>query len=256
MTYSSALIRLRFRRRVHRFACCFLTTSLSLQRRQDVVTLTSDSDVGLLLADASLLYLGTLHGVAVEAGDLVADAAIAEPLVALSLRDLFGLLGDDEYGLAGYASQMLHWRRTSRFCPVCGHETIEREGDWGRLCPSCAHISYPHVTPATLILIHDGADRILLGHKPGWGDRYSILAGFVEPGESLEECVLRETMEEVGVVIDDLEYAGSQPWPYPHQLMIGFKARWISGDVRFDGVELDDARIGSRRNLCRASLRR
>ncbi len=110
-----------------------------------------------------------------------------------------------------------------------------------RRCAQCGHERFPQVSPAVLILVHDGADRILLAHKPGWGDRYSILAGFVLPGESLEECVQREVEEEVGVRVTDLQYVGSQPWPFPHQLMIGFTARHRSGDIRIDTLELDHA---------------
>ena len=163
-----------------------------------------------------------------------------ESWAAVSLRALFGQVSDAEYGLAGYASQMLYWQRTSGFCPVCGHRTEPREGDWGRHCPECGHVAYPHVTPATLILVHDGP-RMLLGHKPGWGTRYSILAGFVEPGEGLEDCVRREVREEVGLELGALAYAGSQPWPYPHQLMIGFTAQYASGTIQVDGEEIDHA---------------
>ena len=186
------------------------------------------------------LYLGTLDGTACLAAEFEPDLDPPEGWVARSLRDLYGQLSEAEYALAGYASQMLYWRRTSGFCPVCGHRTEAREGDWGRLCPECSHISYPHVTPATLILVYDGP-RLLLAHKPGWGTRYSILAGFVEPGESLEECVRREAREETGIELTELEYAGSQPWPYPHQLMVGFTARYDGGEIRVDGVELDHA---------------
>ena len=186
------------------------------------------------------IYLGTLAGVPCLAAEADPDPEVPEGWEAISLRALFGQVGDAEYAIAGYASQMLYWRRTSGFCPVCGHRTEPKEGDWGRRCPECGHVAYPHVTPATLILIHDGP-RLLLGHKPGWGTRYSILAGFAEPGESLEECVHREVGEEVGLQIDDLAYAGSQPWPYPHQLMIGFTACYVSGEIQVDGEEIDHA---------------
>jgi NAD+ diphosphatase len=96
------------------------------------------------------------------------------------------------------------------------------------------------VTPAILVLVHDG-DRVLLTHKPGWGKRYSCIAGFVEPSESLEECVQREVSEEVGLEIADVSYVGSQPWPFPHQLMVGFTTRYVGGTIRLDERELDDA---------------
>jgi len=187
-----------------------------------------------------LLYLGTLGGIPCIAADFDPDLEIPNGWSAVGVRSLFGQLSEAEYALAGYALQMLYWRRTSGFCPVCGCRTQAREGDWGRLCPDCGHVSYPHVTPATLILVADGP-RLLLAHKPGWGPRYSILAGFVEPGESLEECVRREVREESQLEITGLAYAGSQPWPYPHQLMIGFTAEYAGGEILVDGEELDHA---------------
>ena len=188
------------------------------------------------------LYLGTLDGRPCVADDLGADTPLPPGCRLVPLRSLYGQLGGPEYALTGYASQMLYWRRTSGFCPVCGHATEARPGDWGRRCPQCGHAAYPHISPAVLILVHDGAGNILLGHKPGWGARYSILAGFVEPNESLEDCVRREANEEAGLVLTDIAYAGSQPWPFPHQLMVGFTARSVGGDVRADAEELDDVR--------------
>jgi NAD+ diphosphatase len=113
-------------------------------------------------------------------------------------------------------------------------------GGWGRQCPNCDHITYPPVTPAILVLVHDG-ENVLLVHKPDWGKRYSIIAGFVEPGESLEGCVQREVREEVNVEVSDIRYIGSQPWPFPHQLMVGFTARYVLGEIRPDQQELDRA---------------
>jgi NAD+ diphosphatase len=136
---------------------------------------------------------------------------------------------------------MVAWQNDARFCPSCGQPTVAVDHDWGRVCGACGKVRYPPVSPAVLALIHDG-DRILMARKPGWGTRYSIFAGFVEPGESLEDCVRREVMEEAGVVVEGPVYKGSQPWPYPHQLMVGFFARYASGEVRIDETELDDAR--------------
>ena len=199
-----------------------------------------DRDSVAMLDLSDPLYLGTLGGVPCLAAESDPDDGIPDGWAATSLRALFGQVSEAEYALAGYASQMLYWRRTSGFCPVCGHRTEPRGGDWGRLCPHCGHVAYPHISPATLILIHDGP-RLLLAQKPGWGTRYSILAGFVEPNESLEDCVRRETREEAGLEITDLTYAGSQPWPYPHQLMVGFTARYAGGEIVIDEAELERA---------------
>ena len=198
----------------------------------------------LLPADENAaLYLGTLDGVpcvglTVESSK---DEELPSGLSALSLRSLYGVVSEAEYGLAGYASQILRWRATSRFCPVDGTRTEPVENAWARVCPDCGYTFYPPVSPATLILVHDGGDRILLARKPGWGKRYSILAGFVEPGETLEECCYREALEEANVITTAFEYAGSQPWPFPHQLMVGFNCRWQSGEIKIDETELEHA---------------
>src|SRR5437660_1795230 len=113
--------------------------------------------------------------------------------------------------------------------------------EWRRSCTGCVNERYPMVSPAVLALVHDGGDRILLAHKPGWGARRSILAGFALPGESLEECVHREVLEEAGVRVGDLAYFGSQPWPFPHQLMIGFFSKYIAGTIEIDAEELEGA---------------
>lgn len=197
-----------------------------------------------LLADAvgpgPPLFLGTLDGTPCLACEVDPAVEIPPGWRAVALRELFGRLDDATYALAGYASQVLGWRRASRFCPVCGRSTAVVPGTWGRACPGCGHTRYPPVSPAVLVLIHDG-DRVLLAQQPGWGRRYSLIAGFVEPGESLEECARREVFEEVGVEVDDPVYAGSQPWPFPHQVMIAFLARYAGGDLRLDPAELADA---------------
>lgn len=205
-------------------------------------------ELSLPLARPQPLCLGTLDGIPVLACEVRGEAA-HEPVIPASIRSvglraLYGQVSDEEYGLAGYAAQLLYWERTSGFCSVCGNRTEGMDGVWARRCVACGHSAYPPVSPAVLILVHDGAERILLAHKPGWGKRFSILAGFVEPGESLEECVAREALEEAGVEVTDLAYFGSQPWPYPHQVMIGFTARCPAPDtaLRLDETELDDAR--------------
>ncbi len=191
-------------------------------------------------AAAPPLYLGTQGGVPCVAYDIKSDAPVPEGWQGFGLRALLSVLPDENGALAGYAAQIVHWARTSRFCPVCGGPTEAKDGDWGRVCAWCGHVRYPQVTPAVLILVYDEA-RILLAHKPGWGPMHSILAGFVEPGETLEECAARETEEEAGVRVDSVEYQGSQAWPFPHQLMVGFTARYRSGALRPDEMELDGA---------------
>jgi NAD+ diphosphatase len=187
------------------------------------------------------LYLGILAGAPVLACEVPDHAPVPDGWRAVNLRGLYGLLPEPAYGLAGYATEMLAWCSGNGFCHRCGAPTEAMVGDWGRRCTRCAHTSYPPVSPAIIVLVHDG-DQVLLTHKAGWGPRFSIIAGFVEPGESLEECVTREIFEEVGVEVDEITYVGSQPWPFPHQVMIGYMARYTSGEIVIDAHELDEAR--------------
>ncbi|MBC8162333.1 MAG: NAD(+) diphosphatase [Roseiflexaceae bacterium] len=219
-----------------------------LFRGGELVVLGTDGQAAFIeeggqldLAEGTPLYLGALNDVAYTALELAPDAPLPPGARTVGLRALYGQLGDEEFSIAGYASQMLLWRRSSRFCPVCGAPTEPVGGDWGRRCSSCGFARYPQISPATLALVHDG-EQVLLTHKPGWGPMYSIIAGFVEPNESLEACVHREVLEEVGVEIDTVIYGGSQGWPFPAQLMVGFSCRYAGGALAIDTQELDDAR--------------
>ena len=213
-----------------------------VQTAGDTVTAIDDTaEMREWLASSPPLTLGNWNGVTYLTCETPPKMPLPDGWRAVSLRNLYGLLNETEWEIAGYATQILHWQQVSRFCPVCGSAADPMGAEWVRHCPACGHSRYPLVSPAVLALVHDGADRVLLAHKPGWGDRYSILAGFVLPGESLEECVRREVQEEVGVEVTDLVYQGSQPWPFPHQLMIGYTARYVSGDLRLDVEELDHA---------------
>lgn len=128
-------------------------------------------------------------------------------------------------GLAVTAVAIVGWHRRAPFCPRCGHRSAFARAGWARICPNCSLEEYPRTDPAVICLVHDGGDHVLLARQPTWPvGRFSVLAGFVEAGESLEACVAREILEEVGVVVTDVGYLGSQPWPFPRSLMIGFEA--------------------------------
>jgi NAD+ diphosphatase len=128
-------------------------------------------------------------------------------------------------GLAVTGVAVVGWHRRSPFCPRCGHRSTLGKAGWARTCPNCSLEEYPRTDPAVICLVHDGSDRVLLARQPTWpAGRFSVLAGFVEAGESLEGCVAREIHEEVGITVRDIRYLGSQPWPFPRSLMIGFEA--------------------------------
>ncbi|MDR7302901.1 NAD(+) diphosphatase [Haloactinomyces albus] len=171
------------------------------------------------------------------------------------LRTAGGLLGDTEAGLLTTAVGLLAWHDRARYCAVCGASTTRIRAGWARRCTGCDHEEYPRTDPSMICLVHDGTDHVLLARQTGWpAERYSVLAGFVEVGESLEACVRREVFEEVGVGASDVRYLGSQPWPFPRSLMVGFAAiADPSEPLRPAAGEIDDARW-VRRDHVRAAL--
>ena len=151
-------------------------------------------------------------------------------------------LPDELLSLGGMAMQALWWEATSGHCPRCGERTERLSGEWGKRCPRCRYEHYPHLHPAVIVLVTDG-DRCLLARKAGWAPgRYALVAGFVDNGESFEGTVAREVKEEVGVDVTDIRYVGSQNWPFPSQIMVGFVATYAGGEIKVDPDELEDAR--------------
>ncbi len=158
-----------------------------------------------------------------------------------TLRDVGALLPARDAGLLVAAVALANWHATHTHCPRCGEPTAVVDGGWVRRCPADGSDHFPRTDPAMIVLVHDGGDRCLLGRQPSWPPgRYSTLAGFVEPGESLEHAVIREVAEESGVVVDDVVYRGSQPWPFPASLMLGFEARAVGGSLGDGDGELED----------------
>ncbi|MBO0693884.1 MAG: NAD(+) diphosphatase [Acidimicrobiaceae bacterium] len=157
------------------------------------------------------------------------------------LRELGGAWPTEEWALAGRAVQLVEWRRTHRYCGRCGHETEPSPGERAMRCPSCGLLAFPVVSPAVIVLVRKGEQILLAANRTFRGGMYSILAGFVEPGENIEETLHREVFEEVGIHVKNLRYVASQPWPFPHSLMIGYTAEWESGEIQPDGDEILDA---------------
>lgn len=159
----------------------------------------------------------------------------------VGLRELAGLVDESSFAAIGRALQYAEWDRNHRRCGRCGERTERDRSSWSRVCTVCGFAAFPRVSPAVIMLVHRG-DALLLAHAahhpPGM---YSVLAGFVEPGETLEECVAREVREEVGIDVADIRYFGSQPWPFPHSLMVGFTAAWAGGEIEVDGTEIAEA---------------
>jgi NAD+ diphosphatase len=195
----------------------------------------------LLDEEWSAHFLGMLGdeacwGVDVPDGHDPADGA------AVDLYSFFGSAGEVEWMVAGRAVQLVEWARTHRYCGRCGTPTEQQPGERAMRCPSCGLLAFPRLAPAMITLVSKGDKALLARGVQFRSPFYSCLAGFVEPGESLEGAVVREVREEVGIEVDDVRYWGSQPWPFPHSLMVGFTAKWKSGEIDIDATEIVDAR--------------
>lgn len=217
----------------------------------DRILIDSDSRTGPIpfsmdLTDLKALpirqhYLGRLDGSPCCAVQVADDAVAPDGMTFRGIRELFGAVEDDLVGLAARANQIVRWDESHTYCGRCGEKTVYKPDERAKTCPACKLVNYPRISPAIIVAITRG-DRILLARSSRFRSAfYSVLAGFVEPGESLEECLRREVEEEVGVRVKDIRYFGSQPWPYPDSLMVGFTATYASGDLVIDKKEIMDA---------------
>ncbi|MDF2940522.1 MAG: nudC [Gammaproteobacteria bacterium] len=197
-------------------------------------------------------YLGTYGNTDCFAVQILQNSLTVLPdaFEFIRIRQAYLALNDEAiFLIATRAMEILFWDRRTQFCGCCGEKTQQSETERAKKCPACNNLFYPQISPAMLVLIWKN-DTILLGRTseflPGI---YSTLAGFVEPGETLEEAVIREVKEEVGINIKNLSYSSSQPWPFPSSLMLGFVAEYDSGDIKIDTSELEDAQWFSLENL-------
>jgi NAD+ diphosphatase len=202
-----------------------------------------------LEAGATVALLGIFEGVPHFTIDL---SEVEDPLVLpgigelgefFDLRRVGPTLGHSEGGMLAYARGILHWHSRHRFCGVCGSPTLLTDAGHQRRCtnPDCNASHFPRTDPAVIMLVHRG-DRCLLGRQPQFAPgMHSTLAGFVEPGESLEDAVAREVQEETGILVDEVRYHSSQPWPFPASIMLGFHARAVTDEMTVDTNELESA---------------
>jgi NAD+ diphosphatase len=196
-------------------------------------------DIGL--AAQRSVYLGMLGEQHCFACDLEEACVPPEGMALSGLRALFGALDDSIFALAGRAFQIVDWDRSHQYCGRCGTPTRHRANERARECPSCGQVHYPRIAPAIMALIRRG-DELLLARSPHFPPgMYSALAGFVEPGETLEQTLVREVREEVGIEVANLRYFASQPWPFPHSLMIAFNADYVSGEITPEPGEIEAA---------------
>jgi NAD+ diphosphatase len=187
-------------------------------------------------------YLGTMEGRSCVSAECEADVRIPGGMAFQGLRKLYGALDEEVFWVAGRAFQVMDWDRTHQHCGTCGSPTRDKVDERAKVCPSCGTVSFPRMSPAIIVAVVR-EKTILLAHAAKFpGAMYSVLAGFVEPGESLEDCVRREVREEAGVELKSIRYFGSQPWPFPNSLMVGFTAEYAGGEITMDEKEIVDAR--------------
>ena len=187
------------------------------------------------------LFLGCLDKRQCFAGELPEAEPAPDGFTLNDMRRLFGNLDEAIIWTAGRANQLIHWNREHQFCGKCGHVTEDSRMERAIICPQCGLVNYPRVSPAIIIAVIK-EDQILLARNKRFKSKfYSVLAGFVEPGETLEECARREIFEEVGLGVKKIHYFGSQPWPFPNSLMVAFTAEYDGGKIRVDNSEIIEA---------------
>jgi NAD+ diphosphatase len=187
-------------------------------------------------------YLGTLDGHPSYAAEVKPGTLAPAGMAFQDLKSLYEVLDEDIFLLAGRAIQIINWDKNHQFCGRCGSPTETSEYEMAKVCPECGFMSFPRLSPAVITAIVKDNKILMAKHSYGLKDRYSLIAGFVEPGETLEEAVHREIMEEVGIEVKNIKYFGSQSWPFPHSFMIGFTAEYEKGEIEVDGIEILDAK--------------
>jgi NAD+ diphosphatase len=215
---------------------------LLLRHNGDVPELPRGALPGLNPREAQALFIGTWDGRPCRLLDVAGLSHLPDGLQAHALFDWDISLPVELLSLAGTAGQILHWERNSRFCSRCGEKLVRLPGEWGKRCRGCGALHFPHIHPCVITIVRRPGE-VLLTRKAEWPEgRYSLVAGFVNFGECLEEAAAREIAEETGVRVRNLRYIGSQCWPFPSQLMAGFSAEYDGGELVVDYGELADAR--------------
>ncbi|MBN2122672.1 MAG: NAD(+) diphosphatase [Deltaproteobacteria bacterium] len=220
----------------------FRGNELLIQREKGLSGIPCVPDPETLgVSPTRMQYLGKRDGVDCFSGECPPDAEPLDGMEFLGLRQLFGVLGEEDFQIAGRAIQIVKWDQRNQYCGRCGSPTFPASEERARICPECGLRHFPRLSPAVIVAVLR-EDRILLARADRFPKGlYSVLAGFVEPGETLEQCLHREVREETGIEISGIRYFGSQPWPFPDSLMIGFTAQYAGGEIRIDEKEIVEA---------------
>ena len=228
--------------------------------REDGIFITSGTPLSVFFlgdpkkANISLRrtqYLGYRGKVPYYAGEIGKDTPVPKGMVYSGIRDLFGRISDEELAIAAFAIRIIDFDRTTRFCGRCGATTHQPRAERSKHCSTCGLVTYPRLSPAIIVLVQRD-DRVLLARSPGFPPgMFSLIAGFVEPGENLEHAIEREVKEETGIFIKNIRYFGSEPWPFPNSLMVGFTADFAGGELVVDKNEIESAFWFDREHLPR-----
>ena len=194
-----------------------------------------------VVAEPEPIRIGLWQGEPLRALRIAPDAILPTGFETLPFQGPDTRLDNVLATIAGRAAQILHWERRSRFCSHCGGALVRIPAGWGKRCPSCGDEHFPHIHPCIIVLVRRGAELLLIRNAAWSAGRFSLVAGFLDFGESLDECVRREVREEAGIEVTNIRYLGSQCWPFPSQQMIGFLADYAGGEIRPDGVEVVEA---------------
>ena len=186
-------------------------------------------------------YLGHRGPVPWYAIEVPDDQPVPEGRAYSGVRELVGLIPDEDLAIAGLALGIIDYDRNTRFCGRCGTATAPAGTERAKVCPSCHRVIYPRLSPAVIVLVRNNNSALMIRGKGAVPGRYSLIAGFVEPGETIEHAVHREVHEEAGITIKNIQYRASEPWPFPDSLMLGFVADYDGGEIAPDGIEIESA---------------
>ena len=228
----------------------FYKDKLLVRLKDNKVYIPSLKDLDILdMNGVNEEYIGMLDDNPCYFIELKEEETIKEDMLFAGLRELMDFIDHETFFLAGKALQLIIFNRNNKYCGKCGQVTVKRSNKNSRVCSDCGLVIYPKISPAVMIAITKG-DKILLASNSKFrSNYYSVLAGFVDPGERLEDAIKREVMEEVGIEIKNVKYFGSQPWPFPDALMIAFIAEYDKGEVKVDDKELVEAKWFSIDNM-------
>jgi len=221
----------------------FSKHKLLVKMDRDKILIPTSRDIADYgLKPENQVYLGRLDDHPCYGAGIKGDLEQLPQLGFHSIRELFGLLSDDVWSAAGYGLHLTHWNENHRYCSRCGEPMEDKKDERAKICPKCHAMKFPRINPCIIVAVIKG-NKILLARSSRFPNRklYSVLAGYVEPGETLEGCVQREVKEEVNVEVTHIRYFGSQPWPFSRSLMVGFTAEYAGGQIQIDGREIVDA---------------